>query len=188
MTIVTPRRVTRFAAESQPSPQGRTISSAKAPSTLVESRLFAYEDGSLPSDALLSRLLQMSLQSLRGYLEVVDLGRTDELTIFTDVIVRQRSAQCRQLAGFLDRFEYSSVCTDRETMALRTAWIRALAALDQGNEAVFARHVAVAEQVLQDYCLAAAIEISCDFAHDILREYAINLSGALDRLDKLSGS
>jgi hypothetical protein len=150
-----------------------------------QSRLFAYEDGSLPSDAPLSRLLRMSLYSLRGYLEMMDLSPNAEFKTFADVMIRQRYAQCRQLASFLEHFGYSAVESDRKNMALRVAWVRALAELDQGNLPRFTQHVASAEQLLEDACLETAMEISCDAVRDTLHEYAVNLYGAQERLEEL---
>ncbi len=149
------------------------------------SRLFAFEDGSLPTDESLSRLLRMSLHSLRGYLEIVDLDRPIELTEFARVMVHQRYAQCRQLTSYIERSTYSPIDSDRGARSARMAWIRAIAELDQGNERRSIEHIMAAEQRLQDACLETSIEISWYPLPDTLREYAVNICGAHERLEDL---
>ena len=150
------------------------------------SHLFAYEDGSLPSDLPLSRLLRMSLHSLRGYLEITDLCHDPDLVTFAEVMVRQRYAQCRQLASFVEHYGYSADDDDREIMSVRVSWIRALSELDQNNLRRFVEHVATAEQQLEEACLETAMEFSCDSMQGMLHEYAMNIYGAQERIKEIA--
>ena len=150
------------------------------------SHLFAYEDGSLPSDLPMSRLLRMSLHSLRGYLEITGLCCDPVLVTFAEVMVRQRFAQCRQLASFVEHYGYSPDDDDREIMSVRVSWVRALSELDQNNLRRFAEHVAIAEQQLEDACLETAMEFSCDSMRGMLHEFAMNIYGAQERIDEIA--
>lgn len=170
----------------RPSPRrGRGVGRELTATQLTPLRLHAYEDGLLPSDLPLSRLLRMSLHSLRGYLEIMDLGHDLDWVTFAEVMVRQRYAQCRQLAGFVQRYRYSAGDNDWQITSLRVAWIRALAELDQGNIRRFVEHVTTAEQMLEDACLETAMEISCDSMRDLLHGYAVNTYGVQERIEEL---
>jgi hypothetical protein len=131
-----------------------------------------------------AQILQMNLLSLKGYQELADVAPDESIQTFAEIMVRQRSAQCRELAKILaDHAIPQEATSNNSCEALRLAWVRALWALDQGEVFNGMEGVEQAEEILEDaYLNAAALYGRCPIAVVFCR-HAMNVCGARQRLD-----
>ncbi|MCC7422292.1 MAG: hypothetical protein IT428_18600 [Planctomycetaceae bacterium] len=130
-----------------------------------------------------AQILQMNLLSLKGYQELADVAPDESIQTFAEIMVRQRSAQCRELAKILADHPVPQELENNACEELRLAWVRALWALDQGEIFNGMEGIEQAEEMLEDaYLNAAALYGRCPIAVVFCR-HAMNVCGARQRLD-----
>lgn len=130
-----------------------------------------------------AQILQMNLLSLKGYQELADIAPDESIQTFAEIMVRQRGAQCRELAKILADHPAPQDSENNSCEALRLAWVRALWALDQGEVFNGMDGVELAEEMLEDaYLNAAALYGRCPIAVVFCR-HAMNVCGARQRLE-----
>jgi hypothetical protein len=130
-----------------------------------------------------AQILQMNLLSLKGYQELADVASDEAIQTFAEIMVRQRSAQCRELAKILADHSVPQDLTNTACESLRMQWVRALWALDQGQIFNGMEGVEQAEEMLEDaYLNAAALYGRCPIAVVFCR-HAMNVCGARQRLE-----
>lgn len=153
------------------------------PRRIAESRPEIVRTDSTGIVETAAQILEMGLLSLKGYQELTDLGPDESLQTFAEIMVRQRSAQCRELAKILA--EHSAVHENSNSACeeLRLEWVRALWNLDQGQVFAGIEGIEAAEEILEDaYLNAAALYGRCPIAAVFCR-HATNVCGARQRLD-----
>lgn len=148
------------------------------------------------ADAALHQLFHMTLSSLRGYQEIAETASQVSLRTFIDVIVRQRSAQCRALARMSEglipesmNFELSdeAALADPSAADLQIIWLRTVWTFEQAEFGRFIDNIEQAEMMLEDAFLSAADTFpDSDFAV-IFQQHAINICGARQCLDDITG-
>jgi hypothetical protein len=129
------------------------------------------------------QLVHMNLASLRGYQEVADVTTNPHIRDFAQVMLSQRSAQCREL---MEGWSGLLVAPDQDDPAandLSLLWVRALWNLDQDESGNSLEMIAEAEQLLEEaYLKAAALYEPCPIA-TLFRQHATSICGALQRLE-----
>lgn len=146
------------------------------------------------SDAI-RQLFQMTLASMQGYRELVQIADTAELRILAEVVVRQRAAQCEflaQLSSSVYRQLYQfgakdSALTEPAAAELQLVWLRAIWSIEQEEFGPFGEHLEQAEALLEDAFLCAASTFAAEPAlNGPFRQFALDICGARQRLEVLT--
>jgi len=144
---------------------------------------------------VIEQLFYMHLVSLRGFQELSQMECPIPFRIFSDVMVRQRTAQCAALARLSPntiRFPLNSnpveeSLADPSAFELRTVWLRAIRSFEKEEFARFGDHVELAESMLEDSCLNAANTFRNSGVSVLFLEHAMNVFGARQRFEELTG-
>lgn len=148
------------------------------------------------ADAALHQLFHMTLSSLRGYQEIAAVTSQVSLRNFVEVIVRQRSAQCRALARMSEglipesmNFEQSddAALADPSAADLQIIWLRTVWTFEQNEFGRFIDNIELAEMMLEDAFLSAAETFPDSEFAVIFQQHAVNICGARQCLDDISG-
>lgn len=166
-------------------PQRRLRSVPRTPATIFPVRPEVRRNVKPADGQGLTRLFQLSLPSLHGYLQVRESGQNPDLTNFAGVVAWQRFAQCRELSALVGRLNYSTVIANQQSTTLRLIWGRALAELQREHFHRFLDYVTIAEERLEDACLVAAMQCESDLLRERLHAFAINICGAKERLEEI---
>ncbi len=148
------------------------------------------------ADEVLQQLFHMTLSSLRGYQELAELTTRPELRSLLEVIARQRTAQCRDLARMSDglipewinlKKSDDAALADPSAADLQIVWLRTIWNFEQDEFARFGENLDQAELMLEDAFLNAA-ETFLDTEYSVLfRQHAINVCGARQCLEDVVG-
>jgi hypothetical protein len=129
------------------------------------------------------QLVQMNLCSLRGYQEIADTTNDPRVRDFADVMLRQRSAQFRELATGWTGLDVLADESDPAACEMGLHWARALWSIDQEEPRDGLEAIEEAEQLLEDaYLNAASLYPRCSITA-VFNRHATNVCGARQRLE-----
>lgn len=142
------------------------------------------------------QLFHMTLASLRGYREIAHLATDSDLLTCVDVLVHQRSAQCRALAQMshslyaqLERMGHEDeLQADPSAADLQLVWLRTIWSFEQEEFGRYADNIEQAEAILEDAFLSAANAFRNTGVAAIFRQFAMNICGARQRWEELSNA
>ncbi|MDB5385422.1 MAG: hypothetical protein JWM11_1068 [Planctomycetaceae bacterium] len=145
-------------------------------------------------DIALRELLNLNQSSLQGYQELLKLTTDSGLRNFVEIMIRQRSVQCGELAEVLARFAPDSINIDRADAALvdpnsadlRVLWLRAVWSYEQDQFGPFSEKIELAESRLEDAYLTAAEAVQHADIAELFLKHAMNVCGARQRLEELT--
>lgn len=145
-------------------------------------------------DIALQELLNLNQASLNGYRELLNVTTNPELRNFIEVMLRQRQAQCSELAQQLGRFSPESLKIDHADAALvdpnssdlRVLWLRAVWCYEQEQFGSCGEKLELAESQLEDAYLAGAEAVQHADIAALFLNHAMNVCGARQRLEELT--
>jgi hypothetical protein len=145
-------------------------------------------------DIALQELLNLNQSSLKGYRELLKLSDNSDLRNFLEVMIRQRTAQCHELAEMLARFAPESLEIDQADAALvdpnstdlHVLWLRAVWSYEQERFSSFAEKMELAESKLEDAYLVAGEAVQHADIAELFAKHAINVCGARQRIEELT--
>lgn len=152
---------------------------------LVPQRLYLLNGRTPAVNASLGRLFKLSVQNLRGYLEIRDASLHSNLATFAGVVAAQRSVQCRQLATMVRYIDSTTVRATEDAAALGIVWKKALLELQRDNLRRFSSYVSIAEHRLEYAFLTEANKLVSASIREQLHGIAVNVFSARDRFEEL---